>query len=119
MKSWKWIVAIMLCVVFAGQAEARGRIFGRRSSGGGGGSSYAAAPAGSSTATAQGVANIMARLGRVGHFGGNKGYEGCGSGGSAAAAYGNCCYANSGMRTTDVGYAQASNGQWYCCRRYN
>ena len=69
-------------------------------------------------ATAQGVANIMARLNRVGHFGGNPGYEGCGSGMSAQAAYNNCCYANSGMRTVDVGYAQGSNGMWFCCRRY-
>ena len=116
MKSWKWIVAILLCVVFAGTAEARW--FGRRWSGGGASYSYSAAPSGSSTSTAQGVANIMARLGRVGHWGGNRGYEGCGSGGSAAAVYGNCCYANSGMKTVDVGYAQGSNGMWYCCRRY-
>lgn len=73
----------------------------------------------SQTATAQGVAQLMAQYGRVGHFGGNPGYEGCGSGGSPQAAYNNCCYANSGMATVDVGYAQGSNGMWYCCRRYN
>lgn len=70
------------------------------------------------TRTAQGVANIMARLGRVGHWGGNTGYEGCGSGGTQDAAYRNCCYANSGLTTVDVGYAQDGNGTWYCCRRY-
>lgn len=68
--------------------------------------------------TAQGVANIMARLGRVGHFGGNRGYEGCGCGPTPQAAYSICCFANSGMATVDVGYAQAANGMWYCCRRY-
>jgi len=68
--------------------------------------------------TAQGVAEIMARTGRVGHFGGNSGYEGCGSGPTRESAYRNCCFANSGMTTVDVGYAQGSNGQWYCCRRY-
>jgi len=71
-----------------------------------------------STATAQGVANIMAARNCVGHWGGNSGYEGCGCGASPAAAYSICCYANSGMATVDVGYAQASNGMWYCCRRY-
>lgn len=68
--------------------------------------------------SAQGVAETMARLGRVGHFGGNSGYEGCGSGPTRESAYNNCCFARSGMTTVDVGYAQGSNGQWYCCRRY-
>lgn len=71
-----------------------------------------------STATAQGVANLMASYNRVGHFGGNPGYEGCGCGASPQAAYSICCYGNSGMATVDVGYAQGSNGMWYCCRRY-
>ncbi len=81
-------------------------------------SSVQAAPAGHSTSTAQGVANIMAACGRVGHWGGNRGYEGCGCGTSQAAAYSVCCYANSGMATVDVGYAKGANGMWYCCRRY-
>ena len=71
-----------------------------------------------STATAQGVANLMASYNRVGHFGGNPGYEGCGCGATPAAAYSICCYGNSGMATVDVGYAQGANGMWYCCRRY-
>lgn len=71
-----------------------------------------------STATAQGVANIMASYGQVGHWGGNPGYEGCGMGATPTAAYNTCCYANSGMATVDVGYAQGRNGMWYCCRRY-
>jgi hypothetical protein len=71
-----------------------------------------------STATAQGVANIMASRNQVGHFGGNPGYEGCGCGASPAAAYSICCYGNSGMATVDVGYARSANGMWYCCRRY-
>jgi hypothetical protein len=71
-----------------------------------------------STATAQGVANIMASRNQVGHWGGNPGYEGCGCGATPAAAYSICCYGNSGMATVDVGYAQAANGMWYCCRRY-
>lgn len=73
----------------------------------------------SETSTAQGVANIMARLGRVGHFGGNRGYEGCGMASTQAGAYNICCYANSGMRTIDVGYARGANGMWFCCRRYS
>jgi len=71
-----------------------------------------------STSTAQGVANIMASQGRVGHWGGNPGYEGCGMGASPQAAFQSCCYSNSGMATVDVGYAQGRNGMWYCCRRY-
>ena len=70
------------------------------------------------TRTAQGVANIMASYNRVGHWGGNPGYEGCGCGASPAAAYAICCYGNSGMATVDVGYAQSASGMWYCCRRY-
>lgn len=69
-------------------------------------------------ATAQGVAEAMARNRRVGHFGGNTGYEGCGSGMTREQAYNNCCFARSGMATVDVGYAQDSSGRWYCCRRY-
>lgn len=69
-------------------------------------------------ATAQGVANMMAILGRVGHFGGYNGYEGCGSGFTKEEAYNNCCFANSGMETVDVGFARGENGVWYCCRRY-
>jgi hypothetical protein len=88
-----------------------------------GGSNYGyaqprATTAGYNTSTAQGVANLMAATGRVGHWGGNTGYEGCGAGASPAAAYSICCYANSGMATVDVGYAQGANGMWYCCRRY-
>ena len=71
-----------------------------------------------STATAQGVANIMASRNYVGHFGGNPGYEGCGCGATPQAAYSICCYGNSGMATVDVGYAKSANGMWYCCRRY-
>jgi hypothetical protein len=71
-----------------------------------------------STSTAQGVANLMAANNRVGHFGGNPGYEGCGCGPTPQAAYAICCYGNSGMATVDVGYAQSASGMWYCCRRY-
>lgn len=83
-----------------------------------GGSSYSAAPAGGDTSTAQGVAEIQARLGRVGHFGGNRGYEGCGSGSTPEAALGNCCYSNSGMAVVDQGVAQSRGGQWFACKRY-
>jgi hypothetical protein len=71
-----------------------------------------------STATAQGVANIMASRNQVGHWGGNPGYEGCGCGATPQAAYSICCYGNSGMATVDVGYARSASGMWYCCRRY-
>lgn len=68
-------------------------------------------------ATAQAVANHMARIGRVGHFGGNKGYEGCGSGSSPRAAEWNCCYRHQ-MTPKEVGVAKGANGMWYACCRY-
>lgn len=70
------------------------------------------------TNTAQGVAEACARMGRLQHMGGNNGYEGLGMGSTPDSAYRNCCFANSGMSDADVGYAQMSNGQWVCCRRY-
>jgi hypothetical protein len=106
-----FILAALAVAVFASEAHAWPR---RRSSG----SSYAAAPAGGDTSTAQGVADIQARLGRVGHFGGNRGYEGCGSGPTPQSALGNCCYSNSGMAVVDQGVAQGAGGQWYACKRY-
>jgi len=72
---------------------------------------------GGEVSSAQGVANIMARIGRVGHFGGNRGYEGCGSGSTPHQAEMNCCYRRQ-MSPKEVGYAQAANGTWYCCCRY-
>lgn len=82
-------------------------------------STYTSSNGGSANnSTAQGVAELMAQRNAVGHFGGNRGYEGCGSGSTQEAAYRNCCYANSGMATVDVGYAQGRNGRWFCCRRY-
>ena len=113
----RWMILLICGLAFMVCDTAEARWFGRNR-----GRSYSQStpsiPAGHSTASAQGVANIMATCGRVGHWGGNPGYEGCGSGSTQAAAYGNCCFANSGMATVDVGYAQASNGMWYCCRRY-
>ena len=105
------MVAALACGVLATPAEAR---WGRRSRG----SSVSAPPAGGDTSTAQGVAEIQARLGRVGHFGGNRGYEGCGSGPTPEAALANCCYSTSGMAVIDQGVAQGRGGQWFACKRY-
>ena len=70
------------------------------------------------TATAQGVANIMAREGRMRHMGGNPyPYEGVGMGSTPDQALRNCCY--SGQRpVADEGVAQGPNGKWFACRRY-
>ena len=111
----KVIFVASLILSFAVADSADARLFGRRSRTG---STYGAVPAGCSNETAQGVAEIMATLERVGHFGGNKGYEGCGSGSTPEAAYNNTCYANSGMPTVDSGVAQGRSGRWYCCRRF-
>ena len=108
------LVAAILAASFLVSGTAEARIFGRR----GGGSSYGSVPAGHSNDTAAGVAAIQAFLGRVGHFGGNRGYEGCGSGRTPEQALRNCCYSNSGMKVVDSGTCQGRNGQWYACKRY-
>lgn len=105
------LLAFGMCLSLTGVSEARPR---RRS----GYSTSYAAPAGGDTSTAQGVAEIQARLGRVGHFGGNSGYEGCGSGPTPESALANCCYSNSGMAVVDQGVAQGSGGRWFACKRY-
>jgi hypothetical protein len=68
--------------------------------------------------TAQEAAEASARSG-LRHRGGNPSYEGLGCASTPERAYKSCCYANhTGLITYDVGYAQASNGLWVCCRRY-
>ena len=104
------ILGVVFCCLLSSESSAIGR---RRSSG----SSYAAAPAGGDTSTAQGVAEIQARLGRVGHFGGNRGFEGCGSGPTPESALANCCYSNSGMAVVDQGTAYG-HGRYFACKRY-
>jgi len=69
--------------------------------------------------SAQGVANYLANLGRIGHFGGNPyAYEGVGMGGSPQAAIQNCCYYGR-RQIADQGVAQGTNGMWYACCRYH
>jgi hypothetical protein len=70
-----------------------------------------------SNSSAQGVAEIQASRGSMGHCGGNSGYEGVGfSSNSADAAIKNCCYW--GQRTPiEIGVARGRNG-WYACVRY-
>jgi hypothetical protein len=70
-----------------------------------------------SASTAQGVAEIQARQGRVGHYGGNRGHEGCGSGPTPEAALSNCCYSRNGWPVIDQGVAYG-HGRWFACRRY-
>ena len=112
---------VMMIIVALAPDVASARLFrrGSRSNYSNSSVSYSTSSVSSAeVSSAQGVANIMARTGQVGHWGGNPGYEGCGCGSSPQAAYNICCYSNSGMATVDVGYAQGSNGTWYCCRRY-
>jgi hypothetical protein len=68
-------------------------------------------------ASAQGVANHMASILRIGHFGGNSGYEGVGMGATPYAAEMNCCFRQR-MTPREVGLAQGANGMWYACCRY-
>lgn len=71
---------------------------------------------GGNNSTAQGVAEIQARRGFMGHCGGNSSYEGVGVGMSPQAALNNCC--NNGKPVIDQGVAQGANGMWYACKRY-
>lgn len=71
-----------------------------------------------SLGSAQAVANYMANLGRIGHFGGNPyKYEGVGMGSSPDQAIRNCCYYGR-YTIQDQGVAQGRNGMWYACNRY-
>lgn len=72
---------------------------------------------GSGFSSAQGVANHMASILRIGHFGGNFGYEGVGCGSTPYQAEMNCCFRQR-MQPREVGIAQGSNGMWYACCRY-
>ncbi len=69
--------------------------------------------------SAQGAANYMASIMRMGHHGNpTGGYEGVGMGGTPQAAIQNCCfYGKRPLR--DSGVAQGANGMWYACCRYN
>ena len=80
--------------------------------------SLTAPVSGGHTGSAQGVAEMMASRGVMGHFGGNSGYEGVGMGSSPEDALGRCCYSNSGMAVVDQGVACGRNGKWYACKRY-
>jgi len=79
--------------------------------------SYATSYAGH-TSTAQGVAELQASNGRMGHHGGNSGLEGVGMGSTPEEALGNCCYSNSGRAVVDQGVARGRDGRWYACKRY-
>lgn len=106
----RFILGSMFVVLFCGICEAKPRHYTNKV--------YSYTNSVGNNSTAQGVAEIMASKNMVGHFGGNSGYEGCGSGFSQQQAYNNCCFANSNMTTIDVGYALGRDGRWYCCRRY-
>lgn len=116
MQRFLLIAALVFVSASSFDAEARGWV--RR----GGGSSTCSVPAGCSNATAQGVAEACAKIGRLCHMGGHSNgvstHEGLGMAGSKDAAYRACCFATSSMKTVDVGYAQTKSGMWICCRRY-
>jgi hypothetical protein len=89
-------------------------VFGRR---GGNYQASGSGQGGGGFATAQDAALHMARIGRIGHFGGNSGYEGVGAGMSPQAAEMNCCFRNR-WQPREVGLAQGANGTWFACCRY-
>jgi len=119
-----FVVALALVAATAAEAGPLGLIRGRtRSTGASTGSGNSTAGVvyydNSELFSAQGVANRMARLLRMGHMGNpTGGWEGVGVGGSPQQAISNCCYY--GRRPLrDSGVAQGANGLWYACCRYN
>jgi hypothetical protein len=58
----------------------------------------------------------MARIGRVGHWGGHPALEGVGMGSTPEQAKRSCCYVGR-MRIEDEGVARSSNGMYYACIR--
>ena len=69
------------------------------------------------TNSAQGVAESLARMGRLQHLGGTGGMmEGIGMASTPEAAVRNCCYYGQ-IAIQDQGVAQGPNGMWYACIR--
>lgn len=109
-------MAVVLMAIVSGSTFAGPfGLFSRR--GGSNGNNGGQAVPSAEFSSAQGVANHMARILRIGHFGGNSGYEGVGCGSTPYQAEMNCCYRNR-WQPREVGLAQGSNGMWFACCRY-
>lgn len=108
----RWMALSFLLFASVVQAGPFGLI-GRRgnSSQGGGQASYGG------FSSAQEAANHMARILRIGHFGGNPGYEGVGMGATPQAAEWSCCFRHK-WAPREVGLARGANGMWFACCRY-
>ena len=108
--------SLMILAGFGSMVAAGPFSFLRR---GNGGNYYPAQGGGQSGgfASAQDAASHMARIGRIGHFGGNPGYEGVGCGSTPYAAEMNCCFRNR-WSPREVGLAQGASGMWFACCRY-
>ena len=111
----KKMTVLALAFVFAAGAQAGPfGIFGRKTTSNNNSRPVASVFLGS----AQAVANHMANIGRIGHWGGNPyKYEGVGMGSTPDQAIRNCCYYGK-FNIQDQGVCQGSNGMWYACNRY-
>ena len=118
----KKVLVVLAVLVVSASAEAGPfGAFGRRYSNNNNGvtTTYNRPVAQAFLGSAQGVANYLASLGRIGHYGGNPySYEGVGMGGSPDAAIRNCCYYGR-RQIADQGVCQGSDGMWYACCRYH
>lgn len=111
-----WVAVV--CVLLVAPVEAAGpfRLFTRRPTYNNNSNSRPVVNA--FLGSAQGVANYMASIGRIGHFGGNPfSREGVGMASTPDAAIRNCCFYGQ-YAVRDQGVAQGSNGMWYACCRY-
>jgi hypothetical protein len=109
-----WAIAAIAIISGQGICGPFG-VFGKRGGSNGNNGGQAITLAG--FLTAQDAANHMARISRIGHFGGNRGYEGVGMGSTAYAAEMACCYRQR-MQPREVGLAQNASGVWFACCRY-
>ena len=108
--------ALILMILAAPVSAGPFGLFSRRG-GSGGSTTTGGGQVDGELASAQGVANRIARTGVFRHFGGNSGYEGIGMGATPYAAEMSCCYRNR-WQPREVGIAQMANGMFVACCRY-
>ena len=102
------------------QAEARWKLFGRRSGGYSSTGSSNSNIGGSAAQVASQKASIQASRNRMFHPGGSKGgcnAEGVGAGRTPQQALNNCCFTGKRPLVASA-VRQGSNGMWYACKLF-
>jgi len=113
------VLVLMVVLLVAENADARWRVFGRRSRSSSS-SSTSVRYSGGPTDVAVTKVNILARRGYGGHIGGGYGganAEGWGSGSTANAALGRCCFTGK-RRLAGSAVARANSGVWFAIKLF-